>query len=48
MDFGKDAFLYFELIGVGVGFAVLFFVFEQVVDEAGQFARSSCGGLGRP
>ena len=31
----KDGFLYFELVGGRVGFAVLFFVFKQMVDKAG-------------
>jgi hypothetical protein len=35
LDFGKDGFLYFELVSGRVGFAVLFFVFEQMVDKAG-------------
>jgi len=35
LDFGKDGFVHFELVGGRVGFAVLFFVFEQMVDKAG-------------
>jgi hypothetical protein len=32
---GKDGSLHFELVGGGIGFPVLFFIFEQMVDKAG-------------
>ena len=35
LDFGKDGFLHFELVGGGVGFSVLLFIFEQMIDKAG-------------
>ena len=47
LEFTERGFLESKLVDGWVKFLVGLFVFEQVVNEAGQFARCSSGGLGR-